>query len=150
MPTNRTPKSGLIAAAVLASTLTLGLIAGPAGAARKPTTKHTTITLKAAKATVAPKHKVSLTATLQAGHTALAGQQLCVESRVKAIGATWGTFGSCTNLSSLTASDGTVTIDSVVPRNGKGTKEQFKVLFAGATGYSASHSPIVTITVATS
>jgi hypothetical protein len=136
----------VIAAGVLAASVAVAAIATPAGASGQPANKPTSVTLQASRTTVAPMHKVSLTATLRSGKAPLAGQQLCLESRTKSsTTSTWGPWGACMALTP-TDTTGKTAVTGVVPRNGKGTKEEFEVLFAGATGYNPSHSAIITVT----
>ncbi len=135
----------VIAAGVLAATLSAAAVATPAGATGTPTNKHTAITLMASRATAAPRHKLTLTATLKSGRTALADESLCLATRTKTATASWGPWGTCMSIGTTDAS-GQAAVTGVVPRNGKGTKDEFKVFFAGATGYAPSHSAVITVT----
>ena len=99
-----------------------------------------------AKATVAPKHKVSLTVLLKSGNTPLANEQLCLESRTHGTTGGWSSWSSCVNLAALTNSNGQVVVNGVVPGNKKGVKTQYEVMFSGVTGYKASHSSVITVT----
>ncbi|MFZ2058663.1 MAG: hypothetical protein WAV54_14755 [Acidimicrobiales bacterium] len=143
----RTYSARMWTAAALAGVVLVGAFAIPAFASGKPTAKPTSITLKASKATVAPKHKVSLTATLKSGKSPLADEQLCLQSRTPSTTGGWSSWGSCANFASLTNSKGQVGVNGVVPGNKKGAKTQYEVVFPGATGYKASHSPVITVTV---
>ena len=132
-----------IAAAVLTAAIAVPAWADHAPAKAKPThDKSTNILLKAAKSTVAPKHKTSLTATLKSAHHRLAGEELWIEER----DASTHKFASPIGIGT-TDSNGQVTVP-VVPGNHKGHKEQYRVVFQGDTGYKASHSAVITVTVA--
>ena len=122
--------------------LATALSAGPALAAKPTHDKSTSVLLRAARATVAPKHKVSLTATLKSAKGHLAGQELWLEQR----DAGTHKFGNPVDLG-VTDPDGQVAVP-VVPGNHQGDKQQYRVVFQGATGYKASHSSVITITVA--
>ncbi len=134
-------------AAALAGAVLVGAFATPTFASGKPTAKPTSITLKASKATVAPKHKISLTAKLKSGNTPLANEQLCLKSRTRATAGEWTSWSSCSNLASLTNSTGQVIVNGVAPGNKKGVKTQYEVVFPGVTGYKASHSSVITVTM---
>jgi hypothetical protein len=128
----------------IATALAAGLLAGPAvaaGAAKPTHDKATNILIRAAKSTVAPKHKTTLTATLKSAKHRLAGEELWLEQRDK------GThkWGAPVDMGT-TDSNGQVAVP-VTPGNHKGTKEQYRVVFQGDTGYRASHSSLITITV---
>ena len=132
----------------VAAALLTGVIAAPAMAAAqhagktKPAhNKATSVLLKAAKTSVAPKHKTALTATLKSGKHRLAGEELWLEKR----DAGTHKFGSPVDIGA-TDSDGKVTLP-VVPGNHKGHKEQYRVVFQGDSGWKASHSAVVTVTV---
>lgn len=110
--------------------------------AAAPAVKPTSLTLHAAHATVAPKHKDSLTATLRSLGKPLAGEPVALESRA----AGSRKFANPTPIGT-TDSNGHVTVP-VVPGNKKGHKEQYRVVFAGDATHKASHSSVITITVA--
>jgi hypothetical protein len=140
MPTNR--RIALPVAAALA----IGAVAAPAwashGPARQVPDKATNVVLEAGRSTVAPKHKVSLTATLKSAKHRLAGEELWLESRDAAS----RRFGNPVDMGTTDA-NGQVTVP-VAPGNHKGTKAQYRVVFRADTGYKGSHSRVITITVA--
>lgn len=102
--------------------------------------KPTSLTLKAAKSTVAPKQKDTLTGLLKSGTHVLAGESVKLEKR--AAGAK--SFSLVTT--KTTDSKGKVVL-TVVPGSKKGQKEQYELIFAGNKTYKGSHSSIITITV---
>ena len=128
-------------AAVVAGVAATGLMAGPAFASA-PAKTPTSLTLKAAHASVAPKHKDALTLTLKAGNKRLAGETVYVEKRTAGA----AKFGKLVMLSKQTDAKGQVTF-SVVPGTKKGHKEQYEVVFKGTSKYKASHSHVLTVTV---
>lgn len=125
----------------------LAIAVGSMGAtsAFASTATPTSLTLKAAHTTVAPKHRDSFTATLKAGTHVLAGQTVTLYEK-KPGAKTW------TKLTSKqTNSKGQATY-SVVPAGTKsGQKDEFEVKYAGGKigtkTYAASHSKIVTVTL---
>jgi hypothetical protein len=125
----------------LAAALATGAVAAPSVAAKPTHDKSTNVLLRAARSTVAPKHKVSLTATLKSAKHRLAGEELWLEKR----DAGTHKFGNPVDIGT-TDSNGQVTVP-VVPGNHKGAKEQYRVVFQGDTGYKASHSSVITVTV---
>lgn len=124
--------------------LTMGL-AAPAFAFSIPSASQalaqpTSLTLKAAKSTVAPRQKDTLTGTLKSGNKALAGQSVSLLER--APGAKhWSVVTTKT-----TDSLGHVAL-TVTPGRRKGQKEQYEVLFKGTSSYKGSHSSVITVTV---
>jgi hypothetical protein len=124
-------------ALVLASVLTASLTAGTALAA---TPAPTSLTLKAAKSTVAHNTKTTLTGTLKSGTKAVAGQSVKLEKRA------YGTKAFSVVSTKTTNAKGTVTY-TVVPGTKKGQKTQYELVFAGNSKYKASHSQVITITV---
>ena len=117
--------------------LAAGLTAAPALAAGA---QPTSLTLKAAKSSVAHNQKTTLTGTLKSGATFVSGAPVVLEKR--AAGAkSWSTVTTKT-----TNSKGAVTY-SVVPGTKKGQKEQYELVFKGNSKYKASHSAVITITV---
>ena len=116
-------------------------IAAGASPAFATTTKPTSLTLKAAHASVAPKHHDTLTATLKSGTKALAGKTIWLYER-KPGAKTWGKAIAhhTTNLKGQYTF--TVTITGT-----KGQKDQFEVKFLGGSGYAASHSKVISVTV---
>ena len=114
------------------------LSVGPAFAANA---SPTSLTLKAAKSTVAPKAKDTLTGTLKAGTKVLAGQSVKLEKR--AAGAKSFTLVT----TKTTDAKGHVVL-TVTPGTRKGQKVQYELVFAGTSTYKASHSSIITVTVA--
>lgn len=127
-------------AAVGLGVVAAGLVASPAFAAT-PAAKPTSLTLHAAHASVAPKHKDTLTARLENGKVPVAGARVYLVERV--IGGKWG---AAVAIKPLTNAKGQVTI-TVVPGNHKGQKDQFMVVFKGNAKYKASHSHVITVTV---
>lgn len=118
--------------------VSVGLFAAPAFAATAAT--PTSLALKAAKSTVAPNQKDTLTGTLKAGSKALAGESVKLEKR--AAGAKSFTLVT----TKKTDSKGHVTL-VVTPGSKKGGKEQYELVFAGTKTYKASHSSVITVTV---
>lgn len=125
-------------AAVLGTVVLAGVAAGPAFAAT--VAKPTSLTLRAAHTTVAPKAKDTLTATLKAGTKAVSGESVKLERR--AAGArSWSLVSSkATNAKGQTSW-------SVVAGTRKGQKEQYELVFSGTRTYRASHSSVITVTV---
>jgi 5-hydroxyisourate hydrolase-like protein (transthyretin family) len=110
--------------------------------AATPAAKPTTLALKAAHATVAPKHKVSLTATLKSHGKPVVGASVSLESR----SAGSRKFGNPVAIDGVTDANGRIVVP-VVPGNKKGHKQQYEVTFAGDAQHKASHSSVITITV---
>jgi hypothetical protein len=133
-------------ALAVAAALVTGAIASPAWASHSPVRpthdKPTNVVLKAGRSTVAPKHKLSLTATLKSARHRLAGEELWLQTRDAAS----HKFGNPIDVGPTDA-NGQVTVP-VSPGNHKGTKTQYRLVFQGDTGYKASHSSVITITVA--
>lgn len=127
-----------LAATIGATALATGI--SPALAA-KPTAKPTSLTLKAAHSTVAPKHKDTLTGTLKSGGTALAGKDVKLVKR-DANKRTW------TYVSTKTTDAAGHVVLTVTPGAKKGKKEQYELVFAGDATSKASHSAVITLTVA--
>jgi 5-hydroxyisourate hydrolase-like protein (transthyretin family) len=125
-------------AAVIGAVALAGLGVTPALAATAP--KPTSLTLKAAHSSVAPKTKDTLTATLKSGTKPVAGEPVKLEKR--AAGAK-----SWTLVSSKTTNAKGQTSWSVVPGSKKGQKEQYELVFSGNKSYKASHSSVITVTV---
>jgi hypothetical protein len=135
-------RMSLLAPVVLASAAavaTLGF-AIEAGAAA-PTARPTSMTLHAAHATAAPRHKDALTATLRSHGKPLAGEPVTLESRTPGS----RRFGNAVD-AGTTDANGQVSVP-VVPGNSKGHKEQYRVVFAGDATHQASHSAVITVTV---
>ena len=128
-----------VGTALLAGATVTALAASPALATT--TTHPTSLTLKAAHASVAPKHKDRLTATLKAGTHRLAGEPVYLESR--SAGAK--KFSAPVSIGTTDAK-GTVSV-SVVPGRRKGHREQYRVIFKGDAKYGRSHSAVITLTV---
>ena len=131
-----TSRPVLVVAGVLAASLT----AAPALAA---TSVPTTLTLKAAKSTVAAKAKDTLTGTLKSGKAADGGESVRLVKR----SAGTRKFTS-TGITKRTDAKGQVTL-SVTPGTKKGQKEQYMLVFNGdaAKHLKGSHSAVITITV---
>lgn len=131
------------ALAVGVGVLAAGLAASPAFAAGAHAAKKpTSLTLKAAHAAVAPRHKDALTATLKDGKTRLAGDRLYLEHRAAGT-RKWSTP---TAIKPMTNAHGQVTFP-VVPGTHKGQKTEYEVLFKGTARFRPSHSSVITITV---
>lgn len=134
------------ALAVGVGVLAAGLVISPtlaAGASPATAEQPTSLTLKAAHTTVAPKHKDTLTTTLKVGAKRLAGETLYVEYR--AAGA--HKWSAPITVKPKTNARGEVSF-VVAPGSKKGERSQFEVLFKGTAKYRPSHSSIVTIAVA--
>ena len=131
----------------IAGVLTAGLMAAPAFASTsaKPAVKPTSITLKATHATTAPKHKVSLTATLKAGRKRLEGETLYLEKRDAAT----HKFGDPVAISAPTDANGQTSVPVTLgnKKGHKDQKEQYRVVFQGDSADKASRSGVITITV---
>jgi 5-hydroxyisourate hydrolase-like protein (transthyretin family) len=119
-----------------------GLAVTPAFAASRIATP-TSLTIKAAHSTVAPKAKDTLTGLLKSGNTPLAGKTVSLMRRA----AGGKTFTLVSN--KVTDSKGRVVL-TAVPGTKKG-HEQYELVYkggkAGAITYKASHSQIITISV---
>jgi len=113
----------------------------PTAYAARPAAHPTALTLHAAHATVAPKHKDTLTATLRSLGKPLANAAVALESRA----AGSHSFGSTTAIG--TTDDHGRVVVPVTPGNRKGHKEQYRVVFAGDDTHRASHSSVITVTV---
>ena len=123
---------------ILTAALIAGVSAAPAFAATAA--KATSLNLRSAHATVAPKAKDTLTGTLKAGNAAVANEKVTLEQRS-------GTTGKFSVVrSALTNSKGLVTF-TVTPGTKKGQKEQYELVHASDAKYKASHSQIITVTV---
>lgn len=133
-------KSVTAAVAVCAAATTIAGVAVSASAA-VPAVRPTSLTLHAARATVAPKHKDSLTATLRSLGKPVANAAVVLESRTAGSRA----FSNPTAVGT-TDDNGSVTVP-VVPGNKKGHKEQYRVIFAGDAAHHASRSSVITVTV---
>ena len=118
--------------------LVAGLTAGPAFAAT--TVKPTSLALKAAKSSVVPNQKDTLTGTLKSGTTVLAGQTVKLEKRAA------GAKSFTVVTTKKTDAKGHIVL-TVTPGTKKGQKEQYELVFAGTKTYKASHSSIITVTV---
>lgn len=125
--------------AVGVSLVAASVATAPAFAAT-PAARPTALTLKAAKSTVAPKQKDTLTGLLKSGTKALAGQSVKLEKRAA------GARSFTVVATKTTDSKGHVVL-TVTPGTRKGQKEQYELVFAGTKSYKASHSSIITITV---
>jgi hypothetical protein len=121
------------------SAVALATAVGPALAA-KPAARPTSLTLKAAKSTVKPNQKDTLTGTLKSGNTPLAGKDIKLMKR-DASKRTWTYVSTKT-----TDAKGHVTL-VVTPGTHKGKKEQYELVFAGDAKDKASHSSVITLTV---
>ena len=119
----------------------IGLMSAPASAA---TTIPTSVSLRAARTTVAPGGTDTLTAVLKANGKPLANRQLCLQTRPAG-----GKFGKCMPIKRTTNSRGRVTVTVTVSKTA-GHKQQYEVFFNKnpryKTSYQVSHSAIVTIT----
>lgn len=123
--------------------LALGLAFAPVlalPALAATTAAPTSVSLKAAHSSVAPKHKDTLTGTLKSGGRALAGQTVVLEQRAA------GSKGFAVVAQKATDAQGHVSL-SVVPGTRKGQKEQYELVFRGTQAYKASHSSVITLTV---
>jgi hypothetical protein len=131
---NRLSRTGLI----LTGALSAALVAGPALAA---TATPTSLTLKAAKSSVAHNTKDSLTGTLKdAKSKALAGETVVLEKRA------YGTKSFTVAATKKTNSKGQVVL-TVTPGSRKGQKEQYELVYKGSATHKASHSQVITVSV---
>lgn len=135
----KTLGASVVLAGAAAATIA-GMTASAVAAA--PAAKPTSLTLHASHASVAPKHKDSLTATLRSHGKPVAGEPVALESRTAGSRA----FANPTPIG--TTDDKGQVIVPVVPGNSKGHKEQYRVVFAGDATRRASHSSVITVTVA--
>jgi hypothetical protein len=117
-------------------------LATTSAVAATPAARPTSLTLKAAHAAVAPKHKISLTATLKSSGKPVAGETLYLVSRT----AGSKKFGNPVAIDSVTDANGRLTVP-VIPGNKKGHKQQYEVTFTGDAQHKASHSSVITVTV---
>jgi hypothetical protein len=120
--------------------LAVVLAAGAGNAMAASAAQPTSLTLKAAHTTVAPKAKDTLTGTLKSGTKRLSGEPIRLERRAA------GTKSFTLVSTKTTNANGQVTY-TVVPGTRKGQKEQYMLVFAGNNSYKASHSSVITITV---
>lgn len=100
--------------------------------------RSTALTIAAAHASVKPKTRDTITGTLKSGTTALVGFNVSLRER-KSGTTTWKVLTT-----KATTTGGKVSF-SVLPPN---SSEQYQLRFAGTTRYFASHSGVVTVTVA--
>jgi 5-hydroxyisourate hydrolase-like protein (transthyretin family) len=126
----------LTVAATVAAVMAAG--AGTALATTAP--QPTSLTVKAAKSTVAPHAKDALTGTLKSGSKPLADEKVKLERRQAGA-------KSFTLVSTKTTNSKGQVAYTVVPGTKKGQKEQYELVFAGTTSYRASHSKVITIVV---
>jgi len=135
-------RKSLTAAVVLSAAAAAVTGSTTSAFAARPAAHPTTLTLHAAHATIAPKHKDGLTATLRSLGKPVAGAPVVLESRASDT----RKFGNPTDIG--TTDDHGQVIVPVTPGNKKGHKEQYRVVFAGDATHRASHSSVITITVA--
>jgi hypothetical protein len=130
-------------AAVRSLAVVAGLAVGSMAAAPAFATtaaKPTSLTLKAAKSSVAPKQKDTLTGLLKSGTHTLAGDTVKLERRA------YGAKSFVVVASKTTDSKGRAVL-TVTPGTRKGQKVQYELVFSGTKSYKASHSSIITVTV---
>jgi hypothetical protein len=131
------PRPTTRSAVVLAGIVAASLGVAPAMAA---TAKATSLNLRAAHTTVAPKAKDTLTGTLKSGSSYVAGEKVTLERRA-------GTSGKFTVVKTVvTGKNGTASF-TVVPGTKTGQKVQYELVHAADAKYKASHSQIITVTV---
>ena len=131
--TRLTTRPALVVAGILAASLS-------GGTALAATPTPTSLTLKAAKATVAHNVKTTLTGSLRAGMMPIPGQAVTLARR------SFGTKAFSFVSIKKTSPKGTVSY-TVIPGSKKGQKTQYELVFAGNSKYKASHSAVITITV---
>lgn len=141
-------RSAAVAVAALAATT----IATPALAASKPMLKQTSLTARAAKSTVAPKHGDTLLLTLRSGKALVdtALTNFSVRSRHTTSPSStattkWGSWAAVTKVTET--SPGHYAFKVVVPNLKKGQKEQYEVKFAGDKTHASSHSQVLSVAV---
>ncbi|MGN6608670.1 MAG: hypothetical protein ACTHMS_16880 [Jatrophihabitans sp.] len=135
-------KSPLVIGSLAVAAAAAALAGAASAQAATPTTlKPTSITLHAAHATVAPKHKDTLTATLKSGRKALAGETVLLEKRAP------HTAQRFTVVQTRTTDAKGRTTFTVLPGARKGHKEQYEVVFVKTSTYKGSHSAVITLTV---
>jgi phosphatidate phosphatase APP1 len=116
-------------------------------------THQTSLTIRASKSTVAPKHRDHFTLTLRSGRKLVTGEpgsNFVIQERRDRAGAKWQADPVATDsVTESTTSPGHYTFTFTMPATlTKGQKEQVRVKFTGdtANGYAASRSPVVTLT----
>lgn len=127
---------------VIGTAAIAALVAGPANAATSDHRHPSSLSLKAATATVAAKGSDTLTGTMHSAKRLVKGQ--LVQLEVKA-----GSAKAFVKVGKAKATDskGQVTF-TVKPAGATGQKDQYELVFAGSTGFRPSHSNIVDITIA--
>lgn len=127
--------TGIAALALVGGTAATAVAAG--GPALPSVKQKTALSIRVAHKTVKPKKKDTFTGRLTHDKKALAGEKVVLrERRVHA--KAWTTAASAT-----TSSKGRVTF-RVVPAH---RREQFELVFKGASLYQPSHSAVVTVHV---
>ena len=118
----------------------LATAVSPALATGKPTTHKTptSITLKAAKNTVHPNQKDTLTGTLKSNNAPVAGAAVDLK---KLVSGTWTVVSTKT-----TDAKGHVTL-VVTPSAHKGKKVHYELVYAGDATHKGSHSHEIILTV---
>jgi hypothetical protein len=135
-----TTSTSMVRRATIVTTAALVVAAGAGSALASTAAKPTSLTLKAAKTTVAPKAKDSLTGTLKSGSKTLGNEPVKLERRARGA-------KSFTMVSTKRTNGKGKVVYSVVPGTKKGQKEQYILVFPGNKAYKASHSSVITVSV---
>lgn len=134
-------------AAVASAALAAVTVVTPAFATT-PVNAPTSLNARAAKTTVAPRHKDTVNLTLRSHKVGVAGEasKFLVRSRRDTATARWGAWKPVAATASMVA--GHYKVSVTLPKLAKGKKEQYQVKFAGDSvkHLNASRSQVVTIT----
>ncbi len=133
--------------AVASAALAVVTVVTPAFATT-PVNAQTSLNARAAKTTVAPRHKDTVFLTLTSKKVGVNGEakSFLVRSRRDTVSAKWGAWKSVS--ATAMAGKGHYRVSVTLPNLGKGKKEQYEVKFAGdkTKHLNASRSQVITIT----
>ena len=134
-------------AAVASASLVVATMVTPAFATT-PVNAPTSLNARAAKTTVAPRHKDTVYLTLRSKKVGVNGEaaDFLVRSRRDTVTGRWSAWQSVA--ATATTGKGHYRISVTLPKLGKGKKEQYEVKFSGdkTKHLSASRSQVLTIT----
>ncbi len=135
-------------AAVASAALAAVTVVTPAFATT-PVNAPTSLNARAAKTTVAPRHKDTVNLTLRSHKVGVAGEasKFLVRSRRDTATAKWGAWKPVAATASMVAGHYKVSV-TLPAKLGKGKMEQYQVKFAGDSvkHLNASRSQVITIT----
>ncbi len=136
-------------AVLVATTLAVAVVGSPAFAATSTKAHPTTLTARASKGTVAPKHTDTVNVVLRSGKAGVAGEEsnfLVRSRRDVSKTAKWGAWTPVAATPGTTKGHYAITV-TMPAKATKGQKEQFEVKFAGdaANHLARSHSQVFTV-----